>query len=103
MPVFKNELGAGGGREKGSLGTVDLWNHCCLTLFLRKNYEINNEPNSNKETCKSPPGFVENKSCQTNLISFCDRVTGIVDRGETEGVICFDSSKVFTISLIRLC
>lgn len=69
----------------------------------QKKYEINNEPNSNKETCKSPPGFVENKSCQTNLISFCDRVTGIVDRGETEGVICFDSSKVFTISLITLC
>lgn len=57
---------------------------------------------NNKEMCKSPPGFVENKSSQTNTISFCDRITGIEDRGENEGVICFDSSKVFTISLITL-
>lgn len=52
--------------------------------------------NNDMETCRSPPGFVNNKSCQTNLISFCNKVTGILDRGETSGVIYLDSSKVFS-------
>lgn len=76
-------------RWERSSGIVDLWHHCCLTLILRKhmkwmiNYTLCQHLNNDMETCRSPPGFVKKKSCQTNLISFCDRVTDILDRGET--------------------
>ncbi|CAM5176216.1 unnamed protein product [Eretmochelys imbricata] len=40
-------------------------------------------------------GFVKNKSCQTNLRSFFDRVTSLVDRGEAVDVVYLDLSKAF--------
>ncbi|CAM5157187.1 unnamed protein product [Eretmochelys imbricata] len=40
-------------------------------------------------------GFVKNKSCQTNLIAFFDRVTSLVDRGEAVDVVYLDFSKAF--------
>ncbi|CAM4552612.1 unnamed protein product [Caretta caretta] len=42
----------------------------------------------------SQHGFV-NKSCQTNLIAFFDRVTSLVDRGEVVDVVYLDFSKAF--------
>lgn len=39
--------------------------------------------------------FVRNKLCQTNLISFFDRVTGLVDNREVGDVMYLDLSEAF--------
>uniref|UniRef100_A0A670IGU3 Reverse transcriptase domain-containing protein n=1 Tax=Podarcis muralis TaxID=64176 RepID=A0A670IGU3_PODMU len=43
----------------------------------------------------SQHGFLKNKSCQTNLISFFDRITSLVDEGNTVDVAYLDFSKAF--------
>uniref|UniRef100_A0A8C3I187 Reverse transcriptase domain-containing protein n=1 Tax=Chrysemys picta bellii TaxID=8478 RepID=A0A8C3I187_CHRPI len=43
----------------------------------------------------SQHGFVKNKSCQTNLIAFFDRITSLVDKGEAVDVVYLDFSKAF--------
>jgi len=48
----------------------------------------------NKKMSDSQHGFVRNKSCQTNFISSCDRVTGFVDRAEAVDAMCLDFSEV---------
>lgn len=49
----------------------------------------------NKVIRNSQHGFVKNKSHQSNLISFFDRVTGPVDKGEAADVIDLDFSEAF--------
>ncbi|GAB0207205.1 mitochondrial enolase superfamily member 1 [Grus japonensis] len=47
----------------------------------------------------SQHGFMKGRSCMTNLISFYDKVTCLVDEGKAVDVVCLDFSKVFdTIS-----
>uniref|UniRef100_A0A670IJS6 Reverse transcriptase domain-containing protein n=1 Tax=Podarcis muralis TaxID=64176 RepID=A0A670IJS6_PODMU len=43
----------------------------------------------------SQHGFLKNKSCQTNLISFFDRITSLVDEGNAVDVAYLDFSKAF--------
>ncbi|KAK4830709.1 hypothetical protein QYF61_012969 [Mycteria americana] len=40
---------------------------------------------------------MKGRSCLTNLISFYDKVTHLVDEGKTADVVCLDFSKVFDI------
>ncbi|KAJ7417881.1 RNA-directed DNA polymerase from mobile element jockey-like protein [Pitangus sulphuratus] len=44
-------------------------------------------------------GFIKSRSCLTNLISFCEKVTHLADEGKAVDVVCPDFSKAFgTIS-----
>jgi len=43
----------------------------------------------------SQPGFLKGRSCLTNLISFYDQVTCLVDEHKAVDVICLDFSKAF--------
>ena len=44
---------------------------------------------------KSQHGFLRNKSCQTNLISFFEKVTSLVDAGNAVDIVYLDFSKAF--------
>jgi len=45
----------------------------------------------------SQHGFMQGRSCLTNLISFYDQVTCLVDEGKAVDVVCLDFSKAFNI------
>jgi len=43
----------------------------------------------------SQHGFMKGRSCLTNLISFYDQVTRLVDEGKAVDAVCVDFSKAF--------
>ena len=43
----------------------------------------------------SQHGFMKGRSCLTNLISFCDKVTRLVDEGKTVDDVYLDFGKAF--------
>ena len=49
----------------------------------------------NQGTRSSQHGFMNGRSCLTNLISFYDKVTHLVDEGKAVSVVYVDCSKAF--------
>ena len=49
----------------------------------------------NKLITRSQHKFVKNRSCQTNLIAFFDKVTKLVDQGNAVDTVHLDFSKAF--------
>lgn len=71
--------------KKKVLNQPDILPTSAENIIKKKKREMNN----------SQQGFVRNKLCQTNLISFCDRITYLMDTAEPQTVIflikAFDS------------
>ena len=49
----------------------------------------------NQQISPSQHGFMNSRSCLTNLISFYDKVTHLVDEGKAVDVVNLDFSKAF--------
>lgn len=47
----------------------------------------------------SQHSFMENRSCQTNLISFFDKITSLVDKGNCKDVIYLAVVRCLTLYL----
>ena len=64
--------------------------------------EITWHVRDNRAIRPSQHGFTKGRSCLTNLISFCDLVTHLVDEGKAVDVVYLDFSKAFdTVSHCR--
>ena len=50
---------------------------------------------ANQGIRRSQHGFMNGRSCLTNLISFYDKVTHLVDEGQAVDVVYLDFSKAF--------
>ena len=57
--------------------------------------EITQHVRDNRGIRPSQHGFMKGRSCLTNLISFYDRVTRLVDEGKAADVVYLDFSKAF--------
>ncbi|GAB0208830.1 mitochondrial enolase superfamily member 1 [Grus japonensis] len=91
MPIYKK----GRKEDPGNYRPVS------LTLALGKVMEqiilsaITWHVQDNQGIRPSQHGFMKGRSCLTNLISFYDKVTRLVDEGKAVDVVCLDFSKVF--------
>jgi len=59
---------------------------------------LNGHVQNNQRIRPSQHGFMKVRSCLTNLISFSDQVTLLVDEGKAVDIVYLDFSKVFDTS-----
>ncbi|KAK4812180.1 hypothetical protein QYF61_009072 [Mycteria americana] len=91
MPIYKK----GWKEDLGNYRSVS------LTSVLGKIMEqfilsvLNRHVQANQGIRPSQHGFMKSRSCLTNLISFYNQVTCLVDEGKAVGVIYLDFSKAF--------
>jgi len=81
--------------DPGNYGPVS------LTLVLGKIMEqfilsaLTGHVKDNQGIRPSQPGFIKGRSCLTNLISFYDQVTRLLDEGKAVEIIYLDFSRAF--------
>ena len=91
VPIFKK----GKKEEPGNYRPVSLTSIPGKILEKIIKQSLCKHLESNAMITRSQHGFVKNKSCQTNLITFFDQVTSQIDRGKAVDVIYLDFSKAF--------
>lgn len=91
IPIFKK--GAKGKPENHR--PVSLTSSVCKMLESIIREKISEHLNNNNLLNKTQHGFMKNRSCQTNLLEFMDKITEYVDNGEPVDIVYLDFSKAF--------
>ncbi|CAM4601877.1 unnamed protein product [Caretta caretta] len=91
VPIFKK----GKKSDPGNYRPFSLTSVVCKVLekFLKEKVVKDIEVNGKWD--KIQHGFTKGRSCQTNLISFSEKVTDFLDKGNTVDLIYLDFSKAF--------
>ncbi|KAG6935017.1 hypothetical protein G0U57_015760, partial [Chelydra serpentina] len=91
VPIFKK----GKKSDPGNYRPVSLTSVVCKVLekILKEKVVKDLEVNGNWD--KLQHGFTKGRSCQTNLISFFEKVTDFLDKGNAVDLIYLDFSKAF--------
>ncbi|CAM5112852.1 unnamed protein product [Eretmochelys imbricata] len=91
VPIFKK----GKNNDLDNYRPVSLTSVVCKVLekILKEKVVKDIEVNGKWDTIQH--GFTKGRSCQTNLISFFEKVTDFVDKGNTVDLIYLDFSKAF--------
>ena len=90
-PIFK----AGSKTVPGNYRPVSLTSHVCKVLESILKDQMVQHLNENNIIRRSQHGFVSNRSCFTNLLTFFERVCSWTDDGESVDTIYLDFSKAF--------
>ena len=99
MPIFKK----GSRSVPGNYRPVSLTSVCCKVMEQVLKDSIVEHLNRNGLIRKSQHGFMRGRSCTSNLISFMDKITEALDKGEPLNVIFLDFAKAFDkVPLARL-
>ncbi|KAK4816354.1 hypothetical protein QYF61_015668 [Mycteria americana] len=80
--------------KKGRKKDLGKYRHVSLTSVLGRADHLEC-PHDNQVIEPSQHGCMKGRSCLTNLISFYDKVTHLVDEGKAVEVVCLDVSKAF--------
>ena len=91
IPIFKK--GAKGKPENHR--PVSLTSEVCKMKESIIREKISDHLYTNALLNASQHGFMKNKSCQTNLLEFLDKVSQVVDDGKAMDVVYLDFSKAF--------
>ena len=90
-PIFKK----GSRAAPGNYRPVSLTSVCCKVMEQILKDAIVEHLDRNGIMRKSQHGFLRGRSCTTNLISFMDKITEALDRGEPADVVFLDFAKAF--------
>ena len=90
-PIFKK----GTKGEAGNYRPVSLTSIPCKIFESILKDSIMDHLLNNNLIKSSQHGFMPGRSCSTNLITFLDRVTEIVDRGKAADIFYLDFAKTF--------
>ena len=90
-PIFKK----GSRSAPGNYRPVSLTSVCCKVMEQILKDAIVEHLDRNGIMRKSQHGFLRGRSCMTNLISFMDKITEALDRGEPADVVFLDFAKAF--------
>ena len=91
IPIFKK-----GDRDKcGNYRPVSLTSIVCKVLESILRDKINNHLKQHSLIADSQHGFSSGLSCQTNLLTFFDKIVDNMDQGNTVDVIYLDFQKAF--------
>ncbi|CAM4664948.1 unnamed protein product [Caretta caretta] len=91
VPIFKK----GKKCDPGNYRPVSLTSVVCKVLEKILKEKVVKDIEVNDKWDKIQHGFTKGRSCQTNLISFFEKVTDFLDKGNAVDLIYLDFSKVF--------
>ncbi|CAM5164461.1 unnamed protein product [Natator depressus] len=91
IPIFKK----GKKRDPGNYRPVSLTSVVCKVLEKILKEKVVKDIEVNGKWDKIQHGFTKGRSCQTNLISFFEKVTDFLDKGNAVDLIYLDFSKAF--------
>ena len=91
VPIFKK----GNKEDIGNYRPISLTSVVCRILEKVIKYELSGFLDKYRLIRKSQHGFLNKRSCLTNLLEYVEYVTSIVDNGDSVDVVYLDFSKAF--------